>query len=297
MEENEMFYYLRIPRKTSECGTERRVNGSHIEIQNTLTVTLSKEQTISRRDLLVVWKCVYPRHYFRNTRLRVDNEWLSSVSLVEFNSSLQLGLTLTLFTDESYTSKYIDAITIAPEDNLFLQVALQNENSFAADVLLRVESCWATESADPQDNIQGVILQDGCAVDETFHWLSVNGQAQKSRCYIQMFSMPRGLPLYIHCLANICGPLEDCTKSCSSEQRSKRSVSRKTIDGNRAGIVSAGPLMVNQRATSGVPPSYWAVHMTMIAIVAGSIGFLGVTVLAMRATKAVMTYVERLRRQ
>ncbi|KAF3859643.1 hypothetical protein F7725_022042 [Dissostichus mawsoni] len=188
MEENEMFYYFRIPRKTSDCGTERR-----------------------------------------------------------------LGLTMTLFTDESYTSKYIHAVTIEPEDNLFLQVALQSENSFAADVLLQVESCWATESTDPQDNIQGFILQDG---------------------------MPRGLPLYIHCLANICGPHEDCTKSCSSEQRSKRSASQKRRDGNRAGIVSAG-----------------ADHMTMIAIVAGSIGFLGVTVLTMSATKAVMTYFERLRQQ
>ncbi|KAI9527855.1 hypothetical protein NQZ68_026903 [Dissostichus eleginoides] len=297
MEENEMFYYFRIPRKTSECGTERRVNRSHIEIQNTLNVILSKEQTISRRDLLVVWKCVYPRHYVRNALVRVDKEWLSPVSLVEFNSSLQLGLTMTLFTDESYTSKYIHAVTNEPEDNLFLQVALQSENSFAADVLLQVESCWATESTDPQDNIQGFILQDGCAVDETFHWLSVNGQAQKSRFSIQMFSMPRGLPLYIHCLANICGPHEDCTKSCSSEQRSKRSASQKRRDGNRAGIVSAGPLMVNQRGTSGVPPSYWADHMTMIAIVAGSIGFLGVTVLTMSATKAVMTYFERLRQQ
>ncbi|KAI4798678.1 hypothetical protein KUCAC02_020562 [Chaenocephalus aceratus] len=284
--------HLRIPRKTSECGTERRMNGSHIEIQNTLTVTLSKEQTIS--------SAFYPRHYVRNTRLRVDNEWLSSVSLVEFNSSLQLGLTLTLFTDESYTSKYIDCHHHCTGGQSLPPGGAAERELFccrcapAGGVVL-----GHGERRPSEDNIMGVILQDGggCAVDETFHWLSVNGQAQKSRCYIQMFSMPRGLPLYIHCLANVCGPLEDCTKSCSSEQRSKRSVSRKTRDGNRAGIVSAGPLMVNQKGTSGVPPSYWAVHMTMIAIVAGSIGFLGVTVLTMRATKAVMTYVERLRQQ
>lgn len=27
-----------------------------------------------------------------------------------------------------------------------------------------------------------------------------------------MFVMPQELPLYIHCLANICGPDEDCVK-------------------------------------------------------------------------------------
>ncbi len=40
-----------------------------------------------------------------------------------------------------------------------------------------------------------------------------------------------------------------------------------------------------------------AEHMTMISIVAGSIGILGVTVLLVSATKAIMTYYERLRLQ
>ncbi|KAK5849358.1 hypothetical protein PBY51_009008 [Eleginops maclovinus] len=298
VKENEMFYYFRFSR--SACGTERRVNKSHIEIKNTLYVTLTKEETISRRDLRVVWTCLYPRHYVRNAQVRVDKEWVSSVSLVEFNSSLQLGLTMTLFTDESYTSRHSDAVTIGPEESLFLQVALQTNNSFAADVLLQVESCWATESTDPQEIVQGVLLQDGCAVDDTFHWLSVNGLAQRSRFSIQMFTMPRGLPLYIHCLANICGHHEECAKlsqRCSGQQRPKRSASQVGRAKNRAAVVSAGPLMVNQKGTSGVPPSYWADHMTMITIVAGSIGFLGVTVLTVSASKAVMSYFERLRRQ
>ena len=38
-------------------------------------------------------------------------------------------------------------------------------------------------------------------------------------------------------------------------------------------------------------------HMTMITIMAGSIGILGVTVLSVSATKAIMTYYERLRLQ
>ncbi|XP_042367615.1 uncharacterized protein LOC121961627 [Plectropomus leopardus] len=297
VDESEMFYFFHTSRKASECGTERKVNKTHIEFQNTLRVTLTKEQTISRRDLKVVWKCVYPRHYVRNAQVSVDTEWLSSVSLVEFNSSLRLGLTMTLYTDESYTSRYTDAITMELEDTLFVQVALQTNNSFASDVLLQVASCWATESADPHETEQGVLLQDGCAVDNTFHWLSVNGLAQTSRFSIQMFTMPKGLPLYIHCLANVCGLGEDCTKNCSSQQRAKRSVSHLDKEGRRAAVVSAGPLVVSKRMTSEGPASYWAEHMTMISIVAGSIGFLGVTILLVSATKAIMTYYERLRLQ
>ncbi|XP_056223909.1 uromodulin-like 1 [Seriola aureovittata] len=294
VDESEMFYSFRTTRKSSECGTERRVNKTHIEFQNTLIVTLTKEHTISRRDLKVIWKCVYPRHYVRNAQVSMDMEWLSSLSLVEFNSSLQLVLSMGLYSDPSYTYSHRDAITLSLEDTLFLQVDLQTDNSFASDVLLQVESCWATESTDPQDTVQGVLLQDGCPVDNTFHWLSVNGWAQRSRFSIQMFTMPKGMPLYIHCLANICGHDQDCTKNCSSQQRSKRSVNPVDREGKRAAVVSAGPLVVNTRGKSGVQPSYWAEHMTMICIVAGSIGFLGVTVLSVSATKAIMTYYERL---
>lgn len=80
---------------------------------------------------------------------------------MEFNSSVQLGLTMSLYTDESYAYSYSYAITLEREDTLFFQVALQTKDSFASDVLLQVESCWATESPDPQDSIQGLLLQEG----------------------------------------------------------------------------------------------------------------------------------------
>ncbi|XP_034382705.1 zona pellucida sperm-binding protein 4-like [Cyclopterus lumpus] len=294
VDESEMMFHFRTSRKASECGTQRRVNKTHIQLQNTLTVTLTRLQTISRWDPKFVWKCVYPRHYVRNAQVSVDTEWLASISLMEFNSSLQLGLTMTLHTNESFASSYRDAVTMELEDTLFFQVTLQTNNSFASDVLLQVESCWATESTDPQDAVQGVLLQDGCAVDDTFHWLSVNGLAQTSRFSIQMFTMPKGLPLYIHCQANICGHDEDCIKNCSSQRRPKRSVSRAGRDGKRAAVVSAGPLLVlNSRGASAGPPPDWAV----IPTVAGLIGFLGATVLSVSVTKAIVTYYERLQLQ
>uniref|UniRef100_A0A3P8Q0M8 ZP domain-containing protein n=2 Tax=Astatotilapia calliptera TaxID=8154 RepID=A0A3P8Q0M8_ASTCA len=294
--ESETLYYFRTSRKVSECGTEKQVNKTHINFQNTLSVTLTKGQMISRRDLKVVWKCVYPRHYVRNAQVSVDMEWLTSMTLVEFNSSVHLGLKMTLYRDESYTNSYRDAITLELEDTLFFQVALETNSSFAVDLLLQVKSCWTTESIDPHDPTQGVLLQDGCPVDPTFHWLSVNGLAHRSRFSIQMFNMPKKLPLYFHCLASICGHDEDCRLKCTGKQHTKRSVSQMESEGKHAAVVSAGPLIVNTRVKSATP-SYWAEYMTVIAIVAGSIGFLGVTVLLVSATKAIMTYYEQLRSQ
>lgn len=81
---------------------------------------------------------------------------------MEFNSSLQLALTMTLYSDESYSHSFKDTVSLSLEDTLFFQLDLQTDNSFASDVLLQVDSCWATESRDPQDAVQGLLLQDGC---------------------------------------------------------------------------------------------------------------------------------------
>ncbi|RVE56363.1 hypothetical protein OJAV_G00220460 [Oryzias javanicus] len=287
--ETEELFFFHVPRKSSQCGSEKQVNGTHITLQNTLSITL-KERTISRRDLKVVWKCVYPRHYVSNARVASDTLWLSSIYLVEFNSSLSLGLSMTLFRDGSFTHSYKETVSLGFEDTLFFQVSLQANSTFASDVLLQVESCWATESPDPQDEVQAVLLLDSCPADDTFLWLSVNGRSQTSRFSIQMFSMPKRLPIYFHCLANICGPDEDCAKSCTSEVRSRRSV--RTEARKRAAVVSAGPLVVDMRGKS-VQPSVWSEHMTAIFIVAASISFLGLTVLSLSAAKAIMTYFEQ----
>lgn len=85
---------------------------------------------------------------------------LSTLSLVEFSSSQQLGLMMTLHTDLSYSHQYSSAVQLDREDTLFFQVALQTNNTFASDVLLQVDSCWATESKRPDDAVRGVLLQD-----------------------------------------------------------------------------------------------------------------------------------------
>ncbi|XP_054609684.1 uncharacterized protein LOC129168434 isoform X2 [Dunckerocampus dactyliophorus] len=297
VEESGLMYHFHTPRIASECGTQRRLNKTHIEFKNTLTVTLTKDEAISRRDLKVVWKCVYPLHYVRNAHVAVDLKWLSVYSLVEFNASLQLGLTMKLFRDMSYSSSFNDFVGMEPEDTLFFEVALDTNNSFASNVLVHVESCWATESSEPQSDLKGIFLQDGCSIDETFRWLSPNGEDQKSRFSLQMFHMPQELPLYFHCLASVCGHKENCTKNCTSHQRTKRATNQiMDTKWKQAAVVSAGPLVVS-RGMSGVRLSSWTQHVTMIFIVVGLVSILGLTLLSVSATKAITTIYDRLRRK
>ncbi|XP_077357267.1 uncharacterized protein LOC144004152 [Festucalex cinctus] len=290
VEESEMLFHFRTPRHGSRCGTKRRVNKTHIEFHNTLAVSLTKEEAISRRDLKVIWKCVYPLHYIRNAHVSVDLKWFNTYSLVEFNTSLQLGMTMDLFSDNSFSSSYREFASMDPEDTLYFQVALDANASFPANVLLHVESCWATETRDPQNEVQGIFLENGCPIDYTFRWLSVNGVAQKTRFALQMFHMPEEMPLYFHCLAGICGLKESCTKNCTGPQRAKRAATRMLDvkpNSKRAAVVSAGPLIVS-RDTSRVKQASWNDSLTMISIMVGLVGILGLAVMSVSATKAVM---------
>ncbi|XP_030006581.1 uromodulin-like 1 [Sphaeramia orbicularis] len=297
VEETEMFYQFNTPRNPHKCGTQRQVNNSCIQFQNTMTVTLTKGPNVTRGELKFIWKCVYSRHYVRNAQIGVNAEWISSSSVVEFNSSLQLSLTMTLYSDDSYNQSYSGPVSLGPDDTLFFQLAFETTSAFTSDVLLQLDSCWATETPNPQDEVKGVFLQNGCPVDNMFQWLSVNGREQRSRFSILMFKMPQNQPLFFHCLANICGHEEDCTKNCSSQRRVKRLAGLMEGRGKRAAVVSAGPLVVNMKVNSGTQPSNWEEHRMVIFAVAGTIGVLGFTLLLLTAMKAVMSYYEGLRPQ
>ncbi|XP_072309642.1 uncharacterized protein [Eucyclogobius newberryi] len=296
------FYHFKTPRDQDQCGTRRRVNESHIELQNSLSVTVEGATAGGaggggdrRPAVRVLWKCVYPRHYLRTALIGVNLEWLASFSVVAFNSSLQLALNMSLFRDRSFSSRYHDAVMLSPDQTLFFEVSLQTSSAFVHDIRLQVESCWATESPAPQDQVQGTFLQDGCPVDDTFSWLSQNGASQRSLFSVQMFQLPLSLPLYFHCRASVCGPQENCTTSCSGDRRVKRSVSPAEALDSRAAVVSVGPLVVTKRRASTDTSSHWAERTTVIVVVAASIGVLAVTFLFVSAVKAVMNYYERLR--
>lgn len=83
---------------------------------------------------------------------------LEAFSVVQLNSSLQLSMAL--HTDVSFSDTYNGIIQLWSDDFLFVEVSLQTNKTFASDVLVQVESCWATEDRDPDNPIQGVLLQD-----------------------------------------------------------------------------------------------------------------------------------------
>ncbi|KAJ8007271.1 hypothetical protein DPEC_G00115810 [Dallia pectoralis] len=289
MNESEAFYHFRMLRTPTQCGTRRLVNRTDFEFRNILKVTLRKDEVITRRDLKIVWKCVYPRSYIHNTQINLEMEWITSHSARQYNASHELGLAMAMYNDDTFSHSYRDAVTLGYSDVLFFEVALITNNTFASEVLLEVVSCWATESPDPQDETKGIFLQNSCPADITFEWLSLNGAAPISRFSVQMFALPRELPIYIHCMAQICAHNEDCTKDCGTQRVSKRSITKRRKETRQSAVVSVGPLTITREETR----SNWEELVMMTVVVGGSICILMLTVLGVSVTKAIINYYMR----
>ncbi|KAK0134802.1 Pancreatic secretory granule membrane major glycoprotein GP2 [Merluccius polli] len=204
------------------------------------------------------------------------------MSLVKVNASLVLGVAMALYSDASYASSYHNPVELDPEDFLFFHVELQSNDSFAPDVLLQLASCWASETSDPQDPVQALLLQDGCAVDPTLQWGGANGRGSSTRFSLQMFHMPTLLPLFFHCLTHVCGPDQDCTPALSR---------RAGLSGEAEAVVSSGPLLVRGGTAPHSPPALcefgiifkWAEGRVLLWLLGGFIGCLALALLAISA--------------
>ncbi|MBN3315127.1 KRR1 protein, partial [Atractosteus spatula] len=197
------------------------VNETHIMFKNVLHVTAGK--VITRRDLQVVWKCVYTREYLRHTHMGEDLLDCTNVSfltrhqsliLIQYNTSRILELRMTLHDNDSFKSNNSIPMEFSSDTHLFFEVTLHSQDTFAFDFVLEVVSCWVTETSNPKGTPKVFFLNESCPVDETFRWYTANGLQQKRRFSVQMFTVTPKKPIYVHCLTKICTQQEK--ENCST---------------------------------------------------------------------------------
>ncbi|XP_035257537.1 uncharacterized protein LOC118218901 isoform X5 [Anguilla anguilla] len=288
--ETDKFYYYRITGAPSQCGGQTLINRTHVELRNALTVTLSSERSITRRDLKVLWTCAYPLLQTSTARMKPGLDWVSSHSVVQVNSSRLLEISMALYSDSSYAYNYTGPVELPSAEKLYIQVTLHCENSLAYNMSLQLESCWATQTADPQEEKKAFFLKGGCPNDRTFRWYLQSSSPQRKRFSIQMFTMSDHSHIYLHCLSRICSQDENCTTvtphhcklytmNCSPRQNQKV---RRDLPDKLTAILSAGPISAAKRKLSN-----WPGAQIMLSVAGGLIGLFFLTALGVRAAHAI----------
>ncbi|XP_035257553.1 uncharacterized protein LOC118218909 isoform X3 [Anguilla anguilla] len=162
--ETDKFYYYRITGAPSQCGGQTLINRTHVELRNALTVTLSSGRSITRRDLKVLWTCAYPLLQTSTAHMKPGLDWVTSHSVVQVNLSRLLEISMALYSDSSYAYNYTGPVELPSAEQLYIQVTLHCEDSLAYNMSLQLESCWATQTADPQEEKKAFFLKGGTAL-------------------------------------------------------------------------------------------------------------------------------------
>ncbi|KFP90893.1 Uromodulin, partial [Apaloderma vittatum] len=221
------------------CGSIIEQNNSHVSYSNIMKSEQEAHQGLISRSfqLEVHFSCIYA--YEQVVKLpfaltAVDKLVQFVVREGHFNVSMRLYKT------RSYLQPYhLPTPAIPVTDKKKGQHQLKY-------FLLSVGDCWATPSADPYQQVQHKLIENGCPHDNTVTYLNAIGESTVAKFSFQMFQFVGYPEVFLHCRVRLClpdGP-EPCAKQCPRNWRSKRALAD---DDNK--IVSYGPIHL-----MGTPP-------------------------------------------
>ncbi|XP_051885735.1 uncharacterized protein LOC127578154 [Pristis pectinata] len=285
VEEELDFYTFTVTDTKTYCGGQLQMNETHQIFKHVITNEYHSESPIIREPpLMFTVNCAYSKSSLAKMPLDMIPQIRMLDPIVGYNRD-PLQLAIFLYKDDTFSpdAMYGEAPTIELNEDLYLEVGPSLTESSEAAFVLEVVSCWATVAADLLGRQVFQFLQDGCPVDETFRWYSINGLSSSTRFAIKMFHFTEmaNCPIYLHCRAKICNveAATDCLTECPSPQIHKRQEQRgeTTPQEPVTGLVSTGPIELQGTNWHQMKPLLW-----IIGSVTGTSLLMVVAVVAMK---------------
>ncbi|XP_078534688.1 uncharacterized protein LOC144821473 isoform X1 [Lissotriton helveticus] len=242
------------------CGGQMLVNETHIIFQHHLQNTYDPDIVITRGDFSLIWQCVYLRDAiltvydgaFTPIRSLVTEKAQSGFKALRLSKLLLLYM-ITLYRDDSFSpqSAVNQSVTFALSETLHIEVkATIIDVNLNKTFHLKVVSCWATMTPDPEKGQKYYFLQNSCPADSSFKWHTPNGATSFSRFSVQMFvfASMKESPIYIHCSSNFCSSenSRDCLTDCHDSEGSRHELLR---DSAVNSMISAVSITVRPNST------------------------------------------------
>ncbi|XP_031166100.1 uromodulin [Sander lucioperca] len=208
-------YVFSIKTNLSDCGTVMGSDDTHIMFIN--TIHNNDSDVITRNYVNITFVCRYPINYLvqqpnGENMIRVD------VRTITLNTEDgNFSVSMLLFKDDAFKDRWTTVPSLTLDDDIFVKVFM-----IPAQLMLRMERCWATPTSDPYSNIQYTFIRDSCPVLSNEQTLSVlkNGQGPEAMFRIQMFKFVGSsyTNVFLHCNVQICHNTPGlCRPNCSGE--------------------------------------------------------------------------------
>jgi len=257
------FYIYRMSPLTA-CGTEVKLNGTHVEYRNKLVagsdgailekgaVIVGSQNSPSRKALAAKLKCLFP------VELMVSTAFLPNISHVTIPLPPAYGVgkfmaSMSLFKTQLYEETYQSNPELTTAD--YLNVGVQLLGDFTDDIYIRMQRCWATPTEQSDSDTSFELIDTGCGTEDAANQgldITVNGDQTFGRFRAPVFKFVQYTAVWLHCDLQIC-IREECQPICTDDNspRGRKNKNRTRRGANNpygpedweeSHLISIGPL-------------------------------------------------------
>ncbi|XP_072278257.1 pancreatic secretory granule membrane major glycoprotein GP2-like isoform X2 [Pyxicephalus adspersus] len=235
----------------TQCGTEVKVNGTHLIYSNELSTEFISQRPETPRDSIsrsanirISFSCVY--HYDRVVSLPYP--LLTSSSLVTFMvKEGEFNVSMTLHPSAQFLDPYDYPPIIPLTGKLYVQLQIigHDPQDFFT---LRLDECWATPGSNHDDQIRHLIISSGLANDSTVTMLE-SGNESVSRFSLQMFHFVKFPEFYLHCRVWL---YQANDSDCPDPPKTSNSRHIRDLSDPYRKVVSCGPIRMSRSSVSSI---------------------------------------------
>uniref|UniRef100_F1MN54 Uromodulin like 1 n=1 Tax=Bos taurus TaxID=9913 RepID=F1MN54_BOVIN len=246
----------------SECGTTLQSNMTTTVVRTTLRNDVSPEGIIHHMKIESPIHCAFQNDLL--TSSGYTPEWGVYTIIEDLHGAGSFITEMQLFIGDSPIPQNY---SVSASDDVKIEVGLYKQKSNLKVVLTE---CWATPSSDARDPVMFGFINNSCPIPNTHTNVIENGNSNKARFKLKIFSFINNSIVYLHCKLRICmeSPGATCKINCD-DFRSLRSSEPSVMH-----QMSWGPL-IRSEAGLGLGAGYLVLIVgTACALVAGATALL-----------------------
>uniref|UniRef100_A0A8B9XUJ5 Uromodulin like 1 n=1 Tax=Bos mutus grunniens TaxID=30521 RepID=A0A8B9XUJ5_BOSMU len=250
----------------SECGTTLQSNMTTTVVRTTLRNDVSPEGIIHHMKIESPIHCAFQNDLL--TSSGYTPEWGVYTIIEDLHGAGSFITEMQLFIGDSPIPQNY---SVSASDDVKIEVGLYKQKSNLKVVLTE---CWATPSSDARDPVMFGFINNSCPIPNTHTNVIENGNSNKARFKLKIFSFINNSIVYLHCKLRICmEPGATCKINCD-DFRSLRSSEPSVMH-----QMSWGPLIRSEGSPLAAGPGLGAGYLVLIvgtacALVAGATALL-----------------------
>ncbi|XP_028301734.1 deleted in malignant brain tumors 1 protein-like isoform X2 [Gouania willdenowi] len=206
--------WYQVARRPDICGTMLMTNSTHAIYFNSLFF-YPKNNESSSQAVVIPFSCAYPLETMADLNAVKPELLVRGLS----ESGPKAPAYMNLYRDSSFAHSYPPGLeTLPPGSPLYVGVFVNESDSDFAAVL---ESCYTTDSLDPDDAAHNFLIYNRCPTDPLHVRVVENGVSLSAYFSAEMATVQGFSPyIFLHCRISLCDKRSDnCVPFCRGRKR------------------------------------------------------------------------------